>query len=145
MYSRTSRLEHIFNHATPKKWNSSDWPKKKNWSLREIIQRLTKALIYRGYRNMETRLLHTISSGEKFPCCEACLHSFFFKRDDNALLMSVIFKSHKSYLFILFRTFNFKGPYCFILSRQKILYSVSDKYRNITLRNDNFSVVFLLF
>ena len=135
MCSRTSKRiwsTFLIRHATSKKWNSFDRPEKKR--VYEKVPKLTTKIKFRrtiGTRNpacyrqsLLVRNFHVVRP--------VSIH-LISRRDNNALLMSVIFKSHKSgILFTLFSTINFKGSYCYILSLQRIPYSTSNKYRNIT-------------
>lgn len=121
-----TNLKHIFNQAC-------FWQTRKEKSLRESSQANHKVKFRRTIGTRNPACYRQSLLVRNFHVVRPVSIHLISRRDNNALLMSVIFKSHKSgILFSLFSTINFKGSYCYILSLQRIPYSTSNKYRNIT-------------
>ena len=128
-----TNLKHIFNQACNFKEMEFFWQTRKEKSLREISQANHKVKFRRTIGTRSPACYRQSLLVRNFHVVRPVSIHLISRRDNNALLMSVIFKSHKSgILFNLFSTINFKGSYCYILSLQRIPCSTSNKYRNIT-------------
>lgn len=128
-----TNLKHIFNQACNFKEMEFFWQTRKEKSLREISQANHKVKFRRTIGTRSPACYRQSLLVRNFHVVRPVSIHLISKWDNNALLMSVIFKSHKSgILFNLFSTINFKGSYCYILSLQRIPCSTSNKYRNIT-------------
>ena len=128
-----TNLKHIFNQACNFKEMEFFWQTRKEKNLRENSQANHKVKFRRTIGTRNPACYRQSLLMRNFHVVRPVSIHLISRRDNNALLMSVIFKSHKSgILFTLFSTINFKGSYCYILSLQRIPYSTSNKYRNIT-------------